>query len=715
MANAESITADQILNSSDLATSSADEFQWRADGREVGFLSRTTSQGNQGAEFWVLEAKTGKRRSLLSAKQLAAICPKSQHSTAIAETRWKRAIRRYFWAPDGNAILFVGDTWLSWFDLRTGAGRNLIFGNESITDPKISPDIAWISFVKAHTLYLLSLQTGAVSTASKPGSAALLEGELDPTYMRDFKLTTGYWWAPDGSAITYIETDESLVPTHPTIDSLLGRSDEGSHAYIRVEDPHPSIRLFVCYVRSGDCSRAINIEDENDVYLPRIAWLPDSRHIAIERLNRWQNRLDLLIADARTGVARVVLTEEDRYWINIDDGLRFLRDGKRFIWSNERSGYRHLYLYRLDGAMLAQLTHGTWEVTRIAALDENENCVYFTASKETPTDRQIYRVNLDGSGFKRITTQSGWHNPEFAPDARTFVDTYSNALIPPRHDLIDADGTQIANVTPSAQTTQYALLPVEFLKIETHDGATMDAMIIKPASLDINRRYPVIVFINGGPGEQAVRNAWGGPIFLWHEMMAQKGFVVFAVDNRGAGGHGHVFEEPIHYQFGAQDLSDQRDGIAYLRQLPFVDCSRVGVWGSGFSGQIALHAMLHDSADFTASYVESPITDWRFYSPIFTERYLGPLHGAQGEYLQSSPIEAASRLKGKLLVAARSDESLVYITNMLRFEEALSQSGNYSEFAVLGGEDAASAETAALHFLVTRVTSFFTATLGSQK
>ena len=410
----------------------------------------------------------------------------------------------------------------------------------------------------------------------------------------------------------------------------------------------------------------------------------------------------------------MILTEKDAYWINVSDDLRFLRDGKRFIWSSERTGYRHLYLYDLEGKQLAQLTHGEWEVTGLVGLDEDAKSVFFTATEKSPLERHLYRVGLDGSGFARVTQDAGTHEINMAAGARAYLDTYSDAGHPPRQDLYRADGTKIATLNENAvpELADFALSPVEFLTVKTHDNVMLNAMMIKPADFDASRKYPVIVYTYGGPHAQVVRNAWGGANFLWHEMMAQKGFLIFAVDNRGSAGRGHLFEEPIHYRLGAQELSDQRDGVRYLRSLPYVDGTRIGIWGSSYGGQMTLHAMFRDAGDFKAGFAGSPVSDWKLYDTIYTERYLGQPAQRVEEYEESSPVKNAAGLQGKLLIAAGTGDDNVHFANTLEVMDELIASGKYAEVAVFPGRGHGISDPPARVVLFRRVTQFFLGEFG---
>jgi dipeptidyl-peptidase-4 len=422
-----------------------------------------------------------------------------------------------------------------------------------------------------------------------------------------------------------------------------------------------------------------------------------------------QTVLELLIADPNTGSTRVALTDKDQYWINVSNDLHFLKDGRRFLWSSERSGYRHLYLYDLDGKQIAQLTNGDWEETGVNGIDEAKGLVYFTATEKSPLERHLYRVSLNGSSLARITKQDGTHGVDIAPDASGFVDTYSSSMTPPRQDLCRTDGTRIAVVNENkvAELAEYRLSPVEFASVCSHDNIQLNAMMIKPPDFDPARKYPVLVFTYGGPHAQVVTNAWGGATFLWHELMAQKGYIIWALDNRGSAGRGHLFEEPIHFRFGAQELSDQRDGIEYLKSLAYVEANRIGIWGWSYGGHMTLHAMFEDPEDFKVGFAGGPVSDWRFYDTIYTERYLGLPQQNRASYEESSPARNAGRLRGKLLIAHGTGDDNVHFANTLVVLNNLIEVGKYVEVIPFPGRGHGVSDAAAQRVLMRRVTQFF--------
>jgi dipeptidyl-peptidase-4 len=383
--------------------------------------------------------------------------------------------------------------------------------------------------------------------------------------------------------------------------------------------------------------RAMDVGGNKEILIPRVQWLPDAKRLAIQRLARIGNVLELTIADAATGEARVVLTEKNKCWVSVTDILWFAKDSTWFIWGSERTGYRHLYRYKTDGTEVSQITHGDWEVETLDALD-SRGIVYFTATERGPLERQMYRVALDGSGFARLSREIGTHSANFSPDASAFVDTHSNVMTPPRQDLVRADGTKVAIVNESkTDLASYGLSPVQYFTVTAKDGTALNASMIKPPDFHPSKKYPVIVYTYGGPS-QVVRNVWQGGNFLFNEMMAQKGFIVFSVDNRGSMGRGHAFEEQVYRHVGVLELADQRDGVAYLRSLPFVDGERIGIWGWSYGGHMTLHALFEAPQDFKVGFAGAPVSDWLQYDSIATERFLGlPKDDPEG-YRKASPL-----------------------------------------------------------------------------
>ncbi len=688
--------------------------QWAPDGKSVSFLDSKGPGKEEKSELWGLDVATGRRRLLVSAEKLASALPAEKSKQSQATGLGRRAASQYQWAPNGEALLFIGSKALSWFELKTQTARTLVDGKEALADVKLSPDGKFASFVREHNLYAVNIADGKEHALTSGGSEEIRKGELDWVYPEELDLKTAYWWSPDSKRIAFLEMDERKVTKYPLVDFESFDGDADEERYPVPGGSNPVVNVYTVGASGGKPVR-MDSGAETNQYIPRVDWLRDSKRVAIQRLNRPQTQLDLLVADAETGKSSVLLTEKDAYWINVHDDLNFLKDGKRFLWSSERSGYRHLYLYGLDGKEIAQLTKGDWEVAGVQAVDEEKGIVYFNATEKTPLERHLYRVGQDGKNFERITKPDGVHAIQFSPDAAAFVDTYSNATTPQQQWVGKADGSAAIalNENSVAELAEYSLSPLEFIKVTTHDGMELNAWMIKPPNFDVAKKYPVLVYTYGGPHAQVVMNQWGGPTFLWHQMMAQKGFVIFAMDNRGSAGRGHLFEEPIHFRFGAQEMSDQRDGAAWLKQQPWVDSARMGIWGWSYGGHMTLHAMFEDPEDFKAGFAGGPVSDWHYYDTIYTERYIGLLPKNEQSYRDSSPVERAGGLRGKLLIAHGTGDDNVHFANTLAVVDKLIELGKPVEVLPFPGRGHGVSDPPARIFLMNRVTRFFLENLGA--
>lgn len=702
------LTVERIYSMPSLSGRLTRGLTWSPDGKQISYFETKGAGKEAKTELWTMDAASGERRLLVAADKLESILPADSSKPTQATGLGRRAPAQYQWAPDGAAILFQGPTALAWLDLKSQVARTLVSGKAALADPKISPDGKFVSFVRNHNLWLVNLADGKERAITQGGTEEIRKGELDWVYPEELEIKAAYWWSPDSSTIAYLEMDERKVSQYPLVNFASPSGEAELERYPVAGGANPVVRVLVASVQRGE-PRAMDIGTETDIYIPRVNWLNDSKHIAIQRLNRAQNTLDLLIADAATSKTRTALTESDPNWVNVSDDLYFFKDGKRFLWSSECTGYRHLYLYDLDGKLLGQITKGEWEVTSLNAVEESRGTVYFTATEKSSLERHLYRVGLDGTRFARITKEEGTHDAVLGPNAATFYDTYSNTAAPPRQDLYRTDGSRIAAINENnvAELADYRLSLVEFLTVKSRDGVLLNASIIKPPNFDEQIKYPVLVSTYGGPHAQVVRNAWGGSSFLWHELMAQKGYIIFLLDNRGSAGRGHVFETPLHLRLGAQELSDQRDGVQYLKSLPYVDASRVGIWGWSYGGHMTLHAMFEAGDDFKAGFAGGPVTDWRYYDSIYTERYLGLPQKNEKGYRDSSPVKYAAQLKGKLLIAHGTGDDNVHFANTLTVINELIEAGKYVEVLAFPGRGHGVSDAPARRVLMQCVTQFF--------
>src|SRR6202140_1265858 len=392
------LTVERIYSQPSLSGRLTRGLVWTPDGKRLSYFETKGSAKEAKTELWEMDAAGGERRLLVASDKLESILPAEPSKPTQATGLGRRAPSQYQWAPDGAGILFQGPTALAWLDVKSQTERTLVSGKATLADPKISPDGRNVSFVRDHNVWTMNLADGKERPVTQGGTEEIRKGGLDWVYPEELDIKTAYWWSPDSSAIAYLEMDERKVAQYPLVDFASFDGKAEMERYPPAGGANPVVPVFVAPVSAGQ-AKQMDTGSETDQYVPRVNWLPDSKHVAIQRLNRAQINLDLMIADASTGASRVALTEKDQYWINVSDDLRFLQDGQRFLWSSERSGFRHIYLYNLEGKQLAQLTKGDWEVSAIDAVDEKAGVIYFTATEKSPMERHLYRVGLDGTAF----------------------------------------------------------------------------------------------------------------------------------------------------------------------------------------------------------------------------------------------------------------------------------------------------------------------------
>jgi dipeptidyl-peptidase-4 len=712
---AQSLNVQRIYSEPSLSGNLTTGIEGTPDGSRVSYIERM----NGANEIWTINASTGERKVLVKAATLAAVMQPEKTQAVQATGLGRIRPENYLWSPSGDSLLFVGAGNLVLLDLKTMAARQLVTGASDLEDPKFSPDGKWVSFVRDSNIWAVNLTRGGSRPLTTGGSEEVLKGKLDWVYPEELSCTTAYWWSPDSSRIAYYEMDERPVTRYPIMDMS---SPVGALDYTRFPqagENNPIVRVGVLKVSGGE-TKWMDTGADTNVYLARVDWLRDSRHLAIQRLNRAQNRLDLLIVDTR-GVSRgAILTESDKYWVNISDDLYFFVDGKRFLWSSERTGFRHYYLYDLTGKELSQLTSGDWGITGTSgfgpgaashpAVDEAHGYIYFLSNKDDVRETQLYRVSLADKSISRITKEPGTHEVIFASDDSWFVDKYSNSMAPPRQDLYRTGGMRIAviNENKVAELGTYALAPVEFVNVQADDGTTLYGLTIKPPNFDASRKYPVLIDVYGGPQVQYVKNEWGGSTFLWLETMAEKGFLVFSLDNRGSYNRGHAFETPVYHQFGKVELEDQLAGVRYLKSLPYVDGSRIGIWGWSYGGYMTLEALFKAPDIFKAGVSVAPVSDWRLYDTIYTERYMGRPQDEGAAYQESSPVNQARNLTGKLMLAHGTGDDNVHFANTSEVINELIQNGKYpTDLAIFPGRGHPIGDRPARIQLFEQITQFF--------
>ena len=661
------------------------KFYWRSDGTVLLYDLRKPADART---FEVFDPETGRRRPLLDLKKAREALSKLLPAAELPERiGWPSALDR-----EGKqaAYLFGGDLFL--LNLENGRFRRLTHTDAQEKDPRFSPDGRKLAFVRDNNLFVIDLRSGEEKQITSDGSRTILNGTLSWVYWEEIfgRRDIGFWWSPDSRAIAYLRSDESpvseshFIDFRPTVATLI------EQRYPQAGGTNPLVEVWAADLETGKKMRL----DPSRVpyeYVIRVKWLPDSRRLAVELMNRDQTKLDLYLFDRRTGALRHVLTETDTAWVSILDDLHFLRDGRHFLWASERTGYTHLYRYRLDGTLINPVTHGNWSLTSagagvfwvrraVAYIDEKDGWVYFSALKKSSLERQLYRVRLDGTGMKRISKEDGTHRVAFSPDGRYYLDVYSAADTPPSLSLHARDG-KLLTVLAEARTDLVRKLHIRtprLFSVPARDGFRMPASLLTPADFDSSRRYPVIINVYGGPAAPTVQNAWSRSI-LFDQVLLRNGFLVFRADNRSATGISKKLTNLIlRKMYSDVELNDLLDAVHWLKSQPYVDPARVGIWGWSGGGTFTLLAMTH-SQEFKAGISGAPVTDWRYYDTKWAEAVMKtPLENPEG-YKKTSLLPWARHLHGRLLILQGTYDDNVHPQNTLAFIDELIKAGKLFE------------------------------------
>jgi len=663
----EQLTVDAIFGEKPLVPPLLSGVQFSPDGERLTYLA--PEKGEEGPNaIWALTLRSAERAVLVPADVLPPPPPTGGESqTAPAPPR----LGTYQWSPQGDAILLSSGGDLFSYSLAERTARRLTATAEDETNPQISPDGAWVAFVRGHGLHAVPMRGGAEVALTADASEVVLMGEPDWVSCEELELCSAYWWSPDSRRIAFLRFDQEPVYKHPLVDWLPVHAEVTWERYPKAGDANARLALGVVALADREVHWLETGAAAED-YLPRVAWERAGTTLLVERLNRGQDRLELVRVDA-AGAAppQTLLTEQDPHWVNLAAGPQVLDDG-RLLWSSERDGWRHLYLYDAQGKLVRRLTEGEWAVESVERVDEKGGFVYFTATERGVLERHLYRVGLDGKRFSRLTQEAGTHATTVDPKGRHFVDRYSHWGAPTGLALHRIEGSQVEDLSPAVHRalSGFAWPRHEFLRIPAADGEMLQAELLTPSDFDPARRYPVLVYVYGGPHAQIVRDAWGGSRMLFHALLAQRGYLVFSVDGRGSDGRGHAWEAVIDRRLGKRELEDQLAGVRYLKSLPYVDPGRIGIWGWSYGGTMTLYALTNAPGVFRVGVSGAPVSDWRLYDTIYTERYLERPQDNPDGYRDSSPVNQAARLQGKLLLVHGTADDNVHLQNSLAMLQA---------------------------------------------
>jgi dipeptidyl-peptidase-4 len=679
-ASAERLTLDRIHADPALSGPGVRSLRVSPDGERVTFLRGRTDNQFQ-LDLWEFNMKDKTTHRLVDSKQLVpneSLSLEEKARRERARTASLSGILIYSWSPDGKQLLvpIAGDLYLVDVN-KPESARKVASGN--VLDPKISPRGRYVSYVRDQNLYVIDLATGQERQLTTDGKDTVHNGEAEFVAQEEMEQHTGYYWAPDDSAIAYRRYDEAQVPVARRFEIFADRTEVIDQRYPAAGAKNVQIALMIVNPATGT-QKQVDLGPDQDIYLVRADWSADGKTLVYQRQSRDQKRLDLVAVDAASLAQRPLLTETSKTWVSIHDDLRFLGRQKAFIWASERSGRKHLYLYDLSGKLLHPISSGEWGVDNILAVDEQAGKVYVASNKDAVIDKQTYVLNLDGSNAGkpvRLTKQDGWHEDVFARNGKIFVDTFSDPDTPPQVSIRRADGTMVEWLEHNELNAQHPYapylashLPTEYGTIQAHDGQTLYYSMIKPANFDASKRYPVFLFTYGGPHSQRVTRQW--PASLFNQYMAQQGFVVFVLDNRGSSRRERAFTDVIYGNLGAHEVEDQLTGIAWLAKQSFVDPKRVGVFGWSYGGFMTLRLLEAGSGKIAMGVAVAPVTDWSLYDTHYTEQFVGATPQSDpAAYERSGVFAHLDGLKSPLLLIHGMADDNVLFTNTTRLIDAL--------------------------------------------
>ena len=561
------------------------------------------------------------------------------------------------------------------------------FTANAIQEPTFSADGTKVAYVFENNLYVHDLSSGVKLQLTQDGQKnKIINGITDWVYEEEFSFVKAYDWNAVGTKIAYIKFDETQVP-----EFSMDMYNEGLYPtqtvfkYPKAGEKNAVVSLHIFDLKSGT-TKKINLGDYKDFYIPRIKWTNDAATLSVQVLNRHQNNLDLHFVDANTGTTKIVLNEKDAAYVDITDNLTFLKDNS-FIWTSEKDGFNHIYHYDKSGKLKKQITSGKWEVTNYYGFDEKSGMIYYQSVENGSINRDVYAIKVDGKSKVRLSSKTGTNSATFSPNFQFFINTFSSATSAPTYTLNDSKTgavvkTIVSNEAVEQKLAKYDVTSKEFFVLTTEKGHQLNAWMIKPKNFDPNKKYPVFMFQYSGPGSQQVANTWNGTNDYWFMMLAQQGYIVACVDGRGTGYKGAAFKKCTYKELGKYEVEDQIDAAKVIGKYNYVDASRIGIFGWSYGGFMSSNCLFQGADVFKMAIAVAPVTSWRYYDSIYTERYMQtPQENASG-YDNNSPINHVSKLKGNFLLIHGTADDNVHVQNTMKMVEALVQANKQFDWAI---------------------------------
>ncbi|MDZ7682371.1 MAG: S9 family peptidase [Fodinibius sp.] len=644
---------------------------WMDDGQYYTTLERTAND----IELRKYDILTGNYEVIVTTTELQ-----------VEGRRRPIIMQDYQFSADEQKILIKTDVERIWrrstrenyfvYDVATGDITKLTQSEQKQQYAKLSPSGNKAAFVQDNDLFLVNLQTGDEKAITTDGEYNnIINGATDWVYEEEFGIARAWYWSPDGEKIAFYRFDESRV--NEFFMTEWGDLYPGltRFKYPKAGEENAIVKIGV-YDLAADSTTWMDVGSENDQYIPRINWTKDPGTLAIRRMNRLQNKQDLMLADVNTGETEIIKTERSDAWVDVSNNLRFLPDGDRFVYTSEESGYNHIYLYDMQGNLIRQVTQGKWEVTNYLGYDQDADRIYYMSTEASPLQRHFYSIDADGSDKRKMTDGAGWNSINMSRDYKYYIETTSSPAMPPGIHYTSKTENKCAylRIIRALRNTlaAYQMPSKEFIKIPL-DQATLNGYILKPHNFDPQKEYPVLFYTYGGPGSQTVTKQYGsGQRSQWHRYLTQQGYIVVSVDNRGTGGRGRDFEKQVYKKLGQYEVSDQIDAAKYLaEEYDLLGRRAFGIWGWSYGGFLSSLVLAQSGNIFNTAIAVAPVTNWRFYDTIYTERFMQtPQMNAEG-YERDRPSTYADQMAGNYLLVHGTGDDNVHFQNTVRFVNKL--------------------------------------------
>ncbi|MCZ8330954.1 MAG: S9 family peptidase [Flavobacterium sp.] len=621
-------------------------------------------------------------------KKVATLLDTKSH-TDLAD-----GIDSYTFSNDEKQILIANNTspifrhsFTATYYLYNLATKELTKVLENVQEPTFSPDGTKIGYAKENDLFIYDIASKAITQVTTDGKKnEIINGITDWVYEEEFAFVRAFDWSSDSKKLAFIRFDESKVPQfsmdmyqkdlYPTSQTF---------KYPKAGEKNAVVSLHLFDVTSK-VAKTVNLSNYNDFYIARLKWTNDANIVSAQILNRHQDNLDLIFVDATTAVAKVVLNEKDKAYVDVTDNLTFLKDNS-FIWTSEKDGFNHIYLYDKTGKLKNQVTKGKWEVTSYYGFDEKTKTVFYQSVENGSTVRDVYKISLDGKKKVKLSSQTGTNSATFSPDFSLFINSYSSVSVPTTYTLNNAkDGKQVQEIVNNNaladKLKKYSLPTKDFFELTTEKGHKLNAWMIKPKDFDSTKKYPVFMYQYSGPGSQEVANNWLDTNDMWFMMLSQQGYIIACVDGRGTGYKGAAFKKCTQKELGKYEVEDQIDAAKVIGNYSYVDKTRIGIFGWSYGGFMSSNCLFKGADVFKMAIAVAPVTNWRFYDSIYTERYMTtPQENASG-YDDNSPINHVSKLKGNFLLIHGTADDNVHVQNSMQMIEALVQANKQFDWAI---------------------------------